>query len=176
MKRLIERIRHWIAYGTDRRGCNVCDTVERMRRQGIAIAVLVLALFVGTAKAQDCPTGNVCLPQATANKLLDSVNQLIEAKTLISKLLTERNASDAVIASANRVIADFKQLDEINGMMILKYKTVVDLYEKTLTLYSTLVDKMTTQLNKPKSAWAKFLSGVKSILTLAAGVALGRGF
>lgn len=129
-----------------------------------------------TANAQDvCPADTVCLPQATANKLLDTVNQLVEAKTLINKLLTERGASDAVIASANRVIEDYKQLDAINGMIVTKQKLVIDLYEKTLVMYSALVEKLETQLNKPKSGWRKFVGVLEKVVVLLAGAALGRG-
>lgn len=129
-----------------------------------------------SVRAQDvCPADTVCLPQQTANKLLDTVNQLVEAKTLINKLLTERGASDAVIASANRVIEDYKQLDAINGMIVTKQKLVIDLYEKTLVMYSALVEKLETQLNKPKSGWQKFVGVLEKVVVLLAGAALGRG-
>lgn len=138
----------------------------------------LIILFIGAVagvKAQDvCPIGQVCLPQATANRLLDTVNQLIAAKDLISKLTNERGASDAVIASANRIIDDYKKLDDINGMMILKYKDIIALYEKTMAMYVSLVEKLTAQINKPKTGWQKLLATLERIADIAAGIALGR--
>lgn len=119
--------------------------------------------------------GFICLPQAQANSVFERLEQLVAAKDTIAKLLAERGASDAVIASAQRVIEDFKQLDAINGMMIVKYKMVIDLYEKTLTMYAALVEKLETMLNKKQSAWQKLASALGKIATLLAGVALGRG-
>jgi len=142
----------------------------------ILLTSAICFVFTLSAKAQDvCPADTVCLPQQTANKLLATVNELVEARTLIAKLLSERNASDAVIASANRVIEDYKQLDAINGSMILKYKDVIGLYEKTLAMYAAIVEKLETQLNKPKSGWQKFVGILEKVVVLLAGAALGRG-
>lgn len=146
-----------------------------MRTVRIIVYTLVVYLaFTISASAQDvCPADTVCLPQQTANKLLDSVNQLIEAKTLIAKLLTERGASDAVIASANRVIEDYKALDAINVMQVAKYKDIVNLYEKVIALYQGVVEKLETQLNKPKSGWQKFVGILEKVVVLLAGAAVG---
>lgn len=148
-----------------------------MRTIRITVYTLVVYLaFTISAQAQDvCPADTVCLPQQTANKLLDSVNQLIEAKTLIAKLLTERGASDAVIASANRVIEDYKVLDGINTLQVTKYKDMMALCERVIALYASVVDKLETQLNKPKSGWAKFVGILEKVVVLLAGAALGRG-
>lgn len=163
---------------------NMRDVRERGKGRGpsrrkilltSAIFIFCIFLFVGSANAQDtCPVGFVCLPQATANRLLATVEQLIAAKDALAKLSAERAASDAVIASATRVIEDYKQLDIINGMMIVKYKMVVDLYEKTLTVYADLVDKMQKKIDAPKSAWQKFVGVLKTIATVAAGILIGR--
>lgn len=137
----------------------------------------VFGLFAATSlQAQDgCPADKVCLPQETANKLLSAVTELSEARVLIQKLLTERNASDAVIASAQRVIEDYKQLDAINVMQVAKYKDMMALYERVITLYASVVDKLEAQLNKPQSGWQKFLRIVEKVVMVLAGVTLGRG-
>lgn len=141
----------------------------------ISIAFLLLVVTYSAASQTTCPSGQVCLDQATANRLFNTVEQLIEAKDVINKMLAERGASDAAIASANKVIEGYKQLDLINGQIIAKQRDVIALYEQTLKLYADLVQRLETQLNKPKSAWSKFLSALKTVVTLAAGVALGRG-
>jgi hypothetical protein len=140
------------------------------------IIITVLSLTFAGASYGQCSTqaGFVCLPQETANKALTAITALVEAKDAIAKLMAAQGASDAAIASAMRVIEDYKQLDIINGMMIVKYKQMVELYEKTITLYAGLVEKLTKEINKPKTGWAKFLDIIKTVATLAAGVALGR--
>lgn len=144
--------------------------------QSILLTLTICFILTLSAKAQDtCPQGQVCLPQATANKLLSTVEQLIAAKDTIAKLLNERGQSDAVIASANRVIEDYKQLDAINGMIVAKQKLVIDLYEKTLTMYASLVEKMEVQMNKGKTGWQKFTAVLGKIAVLLAGVLIGRG-
>jgi hypothetical protein len=140
------------------------------------LATFILLAAFGITRGQDvCPSGNVCLPQAQANRLLEAVNQLIEAKDVIAKMKVERGQADAVIASAQRVIEDYKSLDQINGMMIVKFKDVIALYEKTLTMYQGLVEKLEKQLNAPKSAWKKFVGILGKAVIMLAGVTLGRG-
>jgi hypothetical protein len=140
----------------------------------ILLTSTICFILTQSAQAQDvCPADTVCLPQQTANKLLDSVNQLVEAKTLIAKLLTERGASDAVIASANRVIEDYKVLDGINTLQVTKYKDMMALYERVIVLYQGVVEKLEKQLNKGKSAWDKLVGILKTVVSILAGAAIG---
>lgn len=141
--------------------------------KGLWLIIIFFIGAVGGVKAQDCPVDKVCLDHATANKALAAITALVEAKDAIAKLTAERAVSDAVIASANRVIEDYKTLDAINGQMILKYKDVIALYEKTVAMYQQLVDKLTAQINKPKSGWQKVLAILQRVADIAAGVALG---
>ena len=140
----------------------------------LIIAILSLT-FAGASYAQACPDGSVCFTQAQANDIFDKLSQLVAAKDAIAKLLAERGASDAVIASATRVIEDYKQLDAINGMMIVKFKQVIELYEKTLTMYASLVEKLEKKLDAPRSAWQKFVNAIKVIGYILAGAALKKG-
>lgn len=143
----------------------------------ILIITLWVALAASTAAAQtiDCPSGKVCIDQGTANKLYSVATQLVEAKDVIAKMLAERGASDAAIASALKTVEGYKNLDEINNTIIAKQKDVIALYEQTLKMYAGLVETMQKQINKPKSAWSKFLSALKTAVVLLAGVSLGRG-
>jgi len=140
----------------------------------LSIAFLSFVFCVSSPAQDVCPADTVCLPQQTANKLLASVNELIEARGLIQKLLTERTASDAVIASAQRVIEDYKQLDAINVMQVSKYKDMMVLYERVITLYSAVIEKLEAQINKPQSGWQKFVRIVEKVVMVLAGVGLAR--
>jgi CTP-dependent riboflavin kinase len=140
----------------------------------LLIGSLLLVGAYSAAAQTACPQGFVCLPQATANETYDKLNQLVAAKDLIIKMLSERNASDATIAAANKVIEAMKEVDVINGQIVAKQKDLIALYEKVINLQQTIIEKLTTQLNKPKSIWDKVLTAVKEIAYLAAGIALGR--
>lgn len=139
-------------------------------------ALAILAFCVTPTYAQECPSGQVCVSQDTANRLFAVASQLVEAKDVIAKMLAERGSSDAAIASAMKTIEGWQSLDAINNTIIAKQKDVIGLYEKTLVMYAGLVEQMEKRLSKPQSAWSKFLSTLKTVITLAAGIALGRGF
>jgi hypothetical protein len=142
----------------------------------VAILILIFAsALIASAQQTDCPASKVCIDQTTANKLFDAVDQLIAAKDVINKMLQERNSSDATIAAANKVIEAMQQREEINGQIILKLKDLNAVYEKVIALQQTIIEKLTARLDAPRSAWSKFLSAVKTVVTLAAGIALGRG-
>lgn len=142
----------------------------------LAILFIIFA-FAWSVNSQttDCPSGKVCIDQSTANQLFNTVEQLIAAKDTIAKMLQERGASDAAINSALKTIEGWKALDEVNNLIILKQKDMIQLYERTVQLYAGLVETLEKRLAKPKSPFAKFLDAIKTVLTLAAGVALGRG-
>lgn len=146
------------------------------RCKSILLILAAFFVFATATAAQDvCPAGKVCIDQTTANRLFNTVEQLVEAKDVIAKMLQERGASDAAINSALKVIEGWKQLDAINNTIILKQKDVIALYERTLKMYADLVEKLEARLMKPKSAFSKLMDAIKTVLTLAAGVALGRG-
>lgn len=149
--------------------------LKKGMKLALVIAVFMIAGALAPAvKAQDvCPAGKVCISQDTANKLFDTVNQLIAAKDAIAALMKERGASDVVVAQAQKVIAGYAQLEVINGKMIASYEQVISLQQKTMEMYSALVDKLTAQINKPKSTWAKILDGLKAVGYILTGIALG---
>jgi hypothetical protein len=141
----------------------------------LTILVFTLLLAYSQANGQDCPAGHQCVPQASFNTMVNRLNELVEAREVINKMLTERGTADVALASAQRVIEGWKQLDAVNGMIIVKQKEMMELYEKTLNLYASLVEKLEARLMKPRSPWSKFLDAIKTVIMLAAGVALGRG-
>jgi hypothetical protein len=141
-------------------------------------AVFLFATLPVSAQSQPpatCPAGQVCVSQETANRLFNVASQLVEAKDVIAKMLAEREASDAAIASALKTIEGWQNLDAINNTIIAKQKDVIVLYERTITLYAGLVDGLEKRLSKPKSAWSRFVDILKNAAILLAGIQLGRG-
>lgn len=139
------------------------------------IAIVLIAGAISISAQGVCPADKVCISQETANKLFTTVDQLIAAKDLITKLTNERSTSDVALAKALHVIEEWKEVDVVNGMIQAKYEKMMDLYEKTVTLAFSVIEKLQTQLNKPKSGWNKFLDGVKQVLTIVVGIVIGRG-
>jgi hypothetical protein len=141
---------------------------------GIVLIVLVLAVMCSRAQTP-CPADSVCYSREQNNQILQKLNEYVAAKDLIIKLMGERGAAGATIDAANKVIEAMNAREEINGQIILKLKDLNAVYEKVIALQQTIIEKLTMQLNKPKSAFAKFMTALKEIALLAAGIALGRG-
>jgi len=140
----------------------------------LLICITCLILVYGVA-AQDCPANKVCIDQETANKLYSVATQLVEAKDVIAKMLAERGASDAAIASALKTIEGWKSLDAINNTIIAKQKDVIALYEQVMKVQMQIIENLEKRLNKPRSAFGKFLDALKTVGFILAGVTLGRG-
>lgn len=143
--------------------------------------LLLIAAFLAfglpvAAQNINCPAGYVCTPQKQFNEVVDKLNELIAARDVIAKLQAERGASDATLAAANKLIEDYKQALTIRDSIDAKKDAVISLYEKTIQLYASLVEKLENKINAPKSAFARFITALKEIGLLAAGIALGRGF
>jgi len=114
------------------------------------------------------------LTQDQANKALAAITALVDAKDVIEKMKVERATSDAVIASANRVIEDYKTLDAINTLQISKYKDMMALYDSVIKMYVDMVARLEATINKPKSGFQKVMAVIEKVLLLASGIALGR--
>jgi hypothetical protein len=141
------------------------------------ILTIVFILIASVAIKAQCTTqaGFVCIPQETANRYYKLADEYIALKDAYNKLLVERGASDAVVISYGRLVEDYKQAISIRDSIDAQKNALLALYEKTIQMYAGLVEKLETKLNAPKSAWSKFLSALKTVAILAAGIALGRG-
>jgi hypothetical protein len=139
------------------------------------LTLLVYFAFTISAHAQTvCPQGEVCYTPTQNADILQKLNELINARDVIAKFTVERAASSSTIDAANKIIDAYKQMDVINGQIIAKQKDVMALYENTLKLQAELIDKLMLKINAPKSAWQKFISAVRDIAILAAGLSIGR--
>jgi hypothetical protein len=116
-----------------------------------------------------------CVPNETLNRMNKALDELAASRDLIVKLTAAQAASDAKNAAADAVIAKTNQILELDTKMIGSYDKVIALYQDTIKLYADLVEKLTTKLNAPKSAFAKFVGALREIAVLAAGILIGRG-
>lgn len=137
---------------------------------------LILVFSIGiAAQSTACPANMVCVPQDQFSTVISKLNELVSAREAIAKLVTERTQSDAVIAAANKVISDYKEMDGIHTLQIAKYKDIITLYEKVIQMYVGLLEKTEAKLNAPKSAWQKVVQILKTVTVLITGVTIGRG-
>ena len=139
------------------------------------IILLPLALSVAASGQCSAPAGFACVPQETMNRLNKALDELGASRDAIAKLVAAQAASDAKAAAAQSVIDKANEIMALDVKMFTSYDKVIDLYQKTLALYADLVEKLTTQLNKPRSAWSKFLATLEKVAAIALGIAIGRG-
>lgn len=141
------------------------------------ILVLTFGVFAFSADAQSpqCPVGWVCFTQVQANDIFDKLGQLVAAKDLNIKLLSERGVADQALANALKVIDGHIELHKVDDQIILKKDQIIALYEQVIKLQMTIIENLEKRLSKPKSTWDKIASVLKTVVTLAAGIALGRG-
>jgi hypothetical protein len=139
------------------------------------LTLLVYFAFTISANAQCTASANyVCVPQDTMNRINKALDELAASRDLIVKLSAAQATSDAKAAAAQDVINKANEILALDTKIIGSYDKVITLYQDTIKLYADLVDKLTTQLNKPKSAWQKFLTAVREIALIASGIAIGR--
>lgn len=152
-------------------------------RRTILITAFLFFLGISTPAQQPpaCPVGHVCITQELANKLFVTVDQLLAAKDLIAKLQAAGSTDATALAQALKVIEGWKEVDAVNGLIIIKYERVIALYEKVVALHEKaldtafkIIERLETQLNKPKSAWKKFLGGLKRAFDILTGIVIGK--
>jgi hypothetical protein len=143
--------------------------------------ILILALLIAgtiTASAQciATPTDNcVSVHQSILDKASHAIDELTEARKVIAAFEKERGATDFERAAYKNALAIADNALEVFKKGVADRDTVITMQQKALELYSVLVEKLTAQINRPKSAWQKFIGVVEKIVVLAAGVTIGRG-
>lgn len=122
-----------------------------------------------------CDTGAVCVKQTTIDAATRVATELVEARDVIARFQAERTATDAERASAGRVIERLNSVIALQDRMTAEYKVVMDMYKSVVQMQSELIDRLTKQLNAPKSAWQKLVATLKTLAAIATGITIGRG-
>lgn len=117
----------------------------------------------------------MCFTQAQANEIFSKLNELVAAKDLIIKLQTQAGTADTALANALKVIEGHIELHKVDDQIIVKKDQIIVLYERVMQIQMQIIENLEKRLMKPKSTWDKIGSVLKTIVTLAAGIALGRG-
>jgi len=144
-------------------------------RKLILIASVLFFSAIGINGQITCETGSQCVKQAVLDKCADVADQLIAAKDVIEKFKAERATTDAERASATVLIKSLNDVLEVRGRIITEYEKMMVVYQKVIDMQMVIIKKLTTQINKPKSAFQKFVTVLKEVAILTLGLTIGRG-
>jgi hypothetical protein len=144
----------------------------------------VLTLSMSAQTVSSTPDRNTPV-QVTQGFVDDATKAFALVVELRDALQKEQMASGA---SAVTKAALQAQIDALNGLIAIKdrkdaaYESLLTLRDKAFEMYDRIIkiqadmlDRLTAQLNKPQSAWKKFVRMVEKIVVFAAGAAIGRG-
>lgn len=138
--------------------------------------LILIAIFIFTPLFTygQCAGDAVCVPQAVVDRATAAATELLAAREVIAAFAKERTATEQERASAARLIDRLNGVIAVQDRLNLEYNAVINLYKEVVEMQSALIEKLTKRLDAPKSAWAKFVSALKTVATLLAGVAIGR--
>lgn len=148
-----------------------------LSRKPILMLALLFASAIGINAQCVATTTDPCI--AVHQSILDRASKLADTlKAAEDALAKQANALGATDVERKAWLSFKETADWTIGVLqkgIADRETLITLQQKALELYSTLVEKLTAQLNKPRSAWQKFIGAVEKIIVFAAGAAIGRG-
>ncbi len=141
----------------------------------ILTACVLFFACIGVNGQTTCETGSQCVKQAVIDRCGQVADELVAAKDVIEKFKAERVTTDAERNAATALIKSLNDVLDVRGRIIAEYDRMVIVYQKVIDMQSLIIEKLTTQLNKPKSAWQKFVTVLKEIAILTLGLTIGRG-
>jgi flagellar biosynthesis chaperone FliJ len=140
----------------------------------LLIAIFLFAPMVAYSQCTASP-GFVCVSQDTMDRTAKALDEIPKLRDLVAKQATSLNLSDAERVAAQALVKALNDALDIRGRLIVDYEKMMTVYERVIAMQTQLIEKLTAQINKPRSAWQKFLTTLKEIAILAAGITLGRG-
>lgn len=144
-----------------------------MKRLCLVSIFLFCAIGV---KAQCIATANdpcVEVNQSVLDRTAKALTELAASREALAAYAHERGATDAERAAYQNA---FKAVD----VAVAAFQKGLDDRDKIIALWQKAFDSAMalathyeSQLNKPKSAWSKFLNTLKEIALIATGLAIG---
>lgn len=87
----------------------------------------------------------------------------------------ERAASERERANAKTLLDSLDTLINVKNQTISQYEMLTQFQQKIILFQQQVIDKMTEMLNKPKSAFQRFLKGVMEVIKAGVFIIIGRG-
>ena len=139
------------------------------------IAIAIFGTISANAQCIASPGDNcISIKQSTVNAATKAVSELIEARAVIVAFTAERTASLAERETASRLVSRLDAVINAQDRLTREHEAVIGLYKGLVQTQSELIERMSKQLNAPKSAFAKFMSALKTVATIAFGIGIGR--
>lgn len=138
------------------------------------VCILFFAV-IGVNGQTTCESGSQCVKQSVIDKCGAIADELVAARDVIAKFKSERLTTDAERNAATVLIKSLNDVLDVRGRIITEYEKMMVAYTKVIEMQSLIIEKLTTQLNKPKSAFSKFVAVLKQIAILTLGLTIGRG-
>lgn len=143
--------------------------------------LLITFLFFAVAGVKAQCIGSAADPcvevhQSVLDRAAHALDDYKALQDVVEKQAKALAATDVERAAVKQYMATVDATFAVLQKGIADRDTVIALQDKAMQAFATLVEKLTAQLNKPKSAWQKFVTTLKDIALIATGVTIGRGF
>lgn len=139
-------------------------------KRTVYLFVLLFGILAGTNYGQKVEVDQSFIDDAT--KAFDLV---VAQRKVIEDFQKERATSNAERASAQVLINAFDALIKVKDQISAEKDKIIALYAQVIDLQQKIILNLEKQLSKPKSAFQKFLKGLKEVLLIVTGVLIGRG-
>ena len=133
------------------------------------LILIAILFFPVTVMAQD-----VCVPQSTIDRCARAADELAAARIAIDKLTAEREVSAVAIKSAQTAIDSLQRAIQVGKDIQAVQEQVIETLKGIIKLQGEIIERYEKILNKPKSAWQKFLATLKTLASIAMGIGIGR--
>ena len=141
------------------------------------LLIFAILLFAGLVKGQTVctvPSGFVCITQTAADSIAKDLDELKASRVALAKATAQVALTDAERAAAKSVIDAMQAAFDARGKIVADQTAMIELQQKVIAMYSQLVEKLTAQINKPKTGFQKLLAVLVRIADIATGIAIGR--
>lgn len=137
--------------------------------------IFFFAVAVGVNAQCTSTSGYQCVPQDTMDRMAKALDEIPKLRDLVAKQSAALALSDNERNAAQSLIKALNEAFDARGRIITDYERMMVVYQKVIDMQSALITKLTETLNKPRSAFSKFLKALKEIALITTGIILGRG-
>ena len=142
----------------------------------VLVAFGVFSVLNANAQCVSTPADPcVTVNQSLLDRSAAAVRELVEARVVIQKMTAERVLAEAERNAAQALIRSLNDVLDVRGRIITEYERMMTLYKSVIDMQQQIIEKALAQANK-KSGWQKFLEILKTVASIAVGIAIGRGF
>lgn len=159
---------------------------QRLLKLAFASVLIYLGCVASAFGQTVSPTPDRNTPVTVTQGYIDDSTKafalVVELRDALQKEQMAGGASQVTKAALQAQITALNDVIAIKDRKDAVYQSLLDLrdqafavYEKVIKIQADMIEKLYAQLNKPASAWHKFVRAVERIAMIALGISLGRG-